>query len=510
MSNPRLKSSHGESASGVTPGPLAAGGAQFSVGTLVYSRAGLAWLFTWLLWGDFCFTMMETVVPSIVPLRLRELNAPNWIMGLVLVTLPCILNVALNPIISTASDRHRGRMGRRIPFMLFTVPFVSIALCLMAFSTELGARLHGLIGASTGWSAAAVTVGTIAIAMGLFKFSDMFVNTVFWYFFNDVVPHNVMARFLSLFRIVGAGAGVLYNYFIYQYALSHLRLIFVCVACLYLIGFTMMCLLVKEGKYPAPAKLAENKWNIVKMIRSYIGECLQHRLYIYFFLHNMFWSLSLACGIFTVFLNLSLGLTLRQLGSIAAAVGVANIILAYPAGALADRFHPLRAMLWIIAGLLLIAPLNFIWLFTSFKPDLNFKILIALQVIALPLGLIYNAVSLPMYMRILPKDRFGQFCSFNAICSAGAGALGGVVAGGYIDLMRKVFPDETWGKDYCYRMIPAWGLPLQILGMVFLVLLYRAWKELGGDRHYVPPSLEGMPSAQDESFKTVVPETIPI
>jgi MFS family permease len=495
MGNSSLKDFHGEAATGGTPDAPAAVKKQFSVGTLVYSRAGLAWLFTWLLWGDFCFTMMETVVPSIVPLRLRELNAPNWVMGLVLVTLPCILNVALNPIISTASDRHRGRMGRRIPFMLFTVPFVSIALCLMAYSSELGVWLHSLLGASTGWSAAAVTVGAIAIAMGLFKFSDMFVNTVFWYFFNDVVPHNVMARFLSLFRIVGAGAGALYNYFIFQYALSHLRLIFLCVACLYLVGFTMMCLLVKEGKYPASAKLAEKKWDILRMTRTYFGECMQHRLYIYFFLHNMFWSLSGVCGIFGVFLNLSLGLTLQQLGSIAAAVGVANIILAYPAGALADRFHPLRAMLWIKAGILLIAPLNFIWLFTSFSAELNFKVLIALQVISLPLGLIYNAVALPMFMRILPKDRFGQFCSFTAISQAGAMAVGGVLAGGYIDLMRKVFPDAAWGKDYCYRMIPAWGLPFLILGMVFLVLLYRTWKKLGGDLNYVPPG-------KDESLIT--------
>ena len=479
---------------------------RFSVGTLVYSKAGLASLFMWLLWGDFCFTLMETVVPSIVPLRLKELQAPNWIIGLVLVTIPSILNVILNPIISTTSDRHRGRFGRRIPFMLFTAPFISITLCLMAFSTELGVWFHSMISAATGYSTAAVTVGVIAVAMGLFKFSDTFVNTVFWYFFNDVVPHNVMARFLSLFRIVGAGAGALYSYFIYQYALSHLRLIFLCVACLYLIGFTMMCLLVKEGKYPAPAKLAEKKWDIFKMVRTYLGECLQHRIYHYFFLYNMFWSISLACGIFTVFMNLSLGLTLQQLGSIAAAVGVANIILAYPAGALADRFHPLRAMLWIISGILLIAPLNFIWLFTNFKPDLNFKILIALQVIALPLGLISNAVGLPMFMRILPKDRFGQFCSFNAICSAGVGAFSGVAAGGYIDLMRKVFPDEIWGKDYCYRMIPAWGLPFQILGLVFLILLYRTWKELGGDRHYVPPSLENIPATrEEESLKADVP-----
>jgi MFS family permease len=462
----------------------------YYVGTLVYTRAGLASLFMWILWGDFCFTMMETVVPSIVPLRMRELQSPNWIMGLVLVTLPSILNVLLNPIISTASDRHRGRFGRRIPFMLLTVPFVSMALCLMAFSTELGAWFHGLIGTMTGWSAAAVTVGVIAMAMGLFKFSDMFVNTVFWYFFNDVVPQQVMARFLGLFRIVGASVGIIYNYFIFQYALSHLRLIFLLVAGLYFIGFGLMCLMVKEGKYPPASKLSEKRGDIIQMVKTYMGECLQHRIYLYFFLHNMFWSLAGACGIFGVFLNLSLGLTLQQIGTIAAACGVANMVFTYPAAALADRFHPLRAMLWIKAGMILITPLNFIWLFTNYTPEVNFKIMFALQAIGIPLSLIYMAVGLPMFMRVLPKDRFGQFCSFNAICSAGVGAFAGVVAGGFIDMMRKVFPDETWGKDFCYRMIPVWSMPFLILGMIFLVMLYRTWKELGGDKDYVPPSLD--------------------
>ncbi len=469
------------------PLPPASRPKQFTVGTLVYSPAGLAWLFTWLLWGDFCFTMMETVVPSIVPLRLGELQAPNWVLGLVILTIPSILNVLMNPFISTASDRHRGRFGRRIPFMLFTVPFVSLALCLLAFSTEIGTWLHGLIGVTTGWSAAGTTVVVIAVAMGLFKLSDMFVNTVFWYFFNDVVPQQFMARFLGLFRMVGAGAGALYSYFIYEYALSHLRLIFLCVAGLYLVGFSLMCFFVKEGKYPPPAKLVEGRTNLFLLVRNYAAECLQHPIYRYFFLTYTFWNLSAACGIFAVFLNLSLGLTLHQLGSIAAAVAIANMILTYPAGALADRIHPLRVMMWVQAGLLLTAPLNFVWLFTDFTPEINFRILIALQVVNLPLAMINNAISMPMFMRILPRSRYGQFCSFNAICGAAASALGGLMAGGFIDLMRTFFPDATWGKDFYYRMIPVWTLPFLGLGMYFLVSLYRTWKQLGGDAHYVPP-----------------------
>ncbi|MEI8309356.1 MAG: MFS transporter [Verrucomicrobiota bacterium] len=458
----------------------------YYVGTLVYSRAGLAWIFMWLLWGDFCFTMMETVVPSIVPLRLRELNAPNWILGAILTTIPSILNVLLNPIISTASDRHRGKYGRRIPFMLFTVPFVAIALCVMGFSTELGAQLHSSLAGLTGWSAATVTICVIAFAMILFKFSDMFVNTVFWYFFNDVVPNQVMARFLGLFRMVGAGAGILYSWFIYQFALSHMREIFLGAAGLYFVGFGAMCLMIKEGEYPPSRKLAKSG-DFFGMAKSYARECLQHKIYRYFFLLNVFWSLSNAISLFAVFLYLSLGLTLGQLGKIAAAVGVVNMVLTYPAGALADRFHPLRVMFWIMIAMVATAPLGFIWMFTSYSPEVNFKIFIVLQVIALPMGLIYTATGLPMYMRILPKEKFGQFCSFNAICTATTGAVSGIGVGLYFDWMKKVFPDAVWGKDFAYRMAPLWSLPCLIVASVFMFLLYRTWKQIGGVENYVPP-----------------------
>jgi maltose/moltooligosaccharide transporter len=462
----------------------------YYVGTLVYSKAGLAWVFIWLLWGDFCFTMMEAIVPSIVPLRLRELDSPNWILGAILTTIPCILNVLLNPVISTTSDRHRGKYGRRIPFMLFTVPFVAIALCLMGFSTDLGRLLHGLIGTQTGWSTATVTIGIIAFAMIMFKFSDMFVNTVFWYFFNDVVPHNVMARFLGLFRMVGAAAGALYSWFIYQFALSHMREIFLGAAVLYFVGFGAMCLMVKEGEYPPASKLAK-RGDFFGMLKTYARECLQHKIYRYLFLHNIFWNLSTAVGIFGVFLYLSLGLTLDQLGKVGAAVGVVTMILTYPAGAFADRFHPLRAMFWIKIAIVATAPLGFVWIFTSYPPEVNFKIFIVFQVIAFPMALIYTATGLPMLMRILPKDKFGQFCSFNAICSAGIGSFSGIAAGLFFDWMKNLFPDAVYGKDFAYRMAPLWSLPCLIVGLIFMILLYRTWKQLGGDTHYVPPGSDG-------------------
>ena len=86
-----------------------------------------------------------------------------------------------------------------------------------------------------------------------------------------------------------------------------------------------------------------------------------------------------------------------------------------------------------------------------------------------PSNMIYIAVGLPMFRRILPRERCGQFCSFNAICSAEMGAVGGLVVGGFINLMRRAFPDAVWGKDYCYRMIPAWNLPSLLFGLFFIL-----------------------------------------
>ena len=85
-----------------------------------------------------------------------------------------------------------------------------------------------------------------------FKFFNMFVGSVFWYLFNDVVPPQFLGRFMGLFRIVASGVTVLYNYFIFQYSVTHMRQILTGAALLYFFGFGLMCLRVKEGPYPPP------------------------------------------------------------------------------------------------------------------------------------------------------------------------------------------------------------------------------------------------------------------
>ena len=112
-------------------------GKTWTCGTLVYTKVGLLMLFTWLLWGDFCYTLMESVVPSILPLKLKALGAPNWLMGLILTTAPCGVAMTVGPWVSFKSDRFRSRWGRRLPFIIATMPFLCLFLALLGWSDDI-------------------------------------------------------------------------------------------------------------------------------------------------------------------------------------------------------------------------------------------------------------------------------------------------------------------------------------------------------------------------------------
>lgn len=469
---------------------------RFRVGTLQYTKAGLAYVFLWLLWGDFCFTLMGSVVPYILPLWLKKLDAPDWIMPIILTTIPMSITLVLNPIISTASDRHRGPRGRRIPFLLFGTPFVTGALVLLAFAPEISQWLQRVGGPMTVWKGVSLIVIVIGVLLALFKIFDTFTNTTFWYLFNDTVPQAFMSRFMALFRVVGTIAGSLLTYFVFEHVLTHTREIFLGAAAVYFVGFTSMCLLVKEGKYPPPPSLTGDKPGLITAIRTYCRECLTHRIYWYFFIGNAFFRLTMAAGFFTILLNQSLlGSDMKKLAMLPFWTGLVSLFLHYPSGALADRFHPLRVMVAIKITMIVLTPLQFIWLFRStWDPGTAYCILVAFSLIDLPLWLLYNAAAMPMQMRLLPKDRYGQFSSFNALCSAFFDIVASFVVGPFMILLRRWFPDATYGEDFCYRLVSLWKVPFMVGMLVFLLLLYREWKRLGGDS-YVPPEPETLEPA---------------
>ena len=54
----------------------------WTVGTLTYTAAGLTVLFSWLLWGDFAWSMKERSVTPVVQLLLKKFQASDTLAGL--------------------------------------------------------------------------------------------------------------------------------------------------------------------------------------------------------------------------------------------------------------------------------------------------------------------------------------------------------------------------------------------------------------------------------------------
>ena len=115
-------------------------------GTLVYSTAGLVSLFSWLLWGDFTWAMKDRAVGPSATLLIRMFDVSDLVYTLIIVAFPNFTNIFLCPIVSYISDRHRGRFGRRIPFLIFTTPFIVLGLIGLGFTPMLGRWLCRTIG----------------------------------------------------------------------------------------------------------------------------------------------------------------------------------------------------------------------------------------------------------------------------------------------------------------------------------------------------------------------------
>jgi hypothetical protein len=142
--------------------------------------------------------------------------------------------------------------------------------------------------------------------------------------------------------------------------------------------------------------------------------------------------------------------------------------------------------MWATIALLLIQPLWLVFLFIDFSPTVSRGIFIAITAVTAPAIALYLAAELPMYMRILPKSRYGQFCSANAMVRSFAIIIGGLLIGLALDRLAVAFP----AKDYCYRFVPLWSLVFIGSSLFFLRRLYSEWLKRGGATSYHPPGFE--------------------
>jgi Na+/melibiose symporter-like transporter len=289
----------------------------WSVGTLTYTSGGIIALFAWLLWGDFSWSMRERSVGPMASWYLDDIGVPKLLFGLLMSSFPALIGLILGPIISVKSDRHRGKWGRRIPFLLVTTPIAAFGMVGLAVTPliaswlhslgqpghPLGLKLHAALGGSPSGVAflglieneMIVAVVCFVIFWTAFEFATIAGLSVFGGLINDVVPQQLLGRFYGLFRAVSLIDGMIFNFWIMGHVPMHFTLILTVIGIFYGTAFMWVCFKVKEGTYPPPPppEPGSDTWagGFTGGAKMYFRECFTHSYYLWVFVMMMFAAL---------------------------------------------------------------------------------------------------------------------------------------------------------------------------------------------------------------------------
>jgi maltose/moltooligosaccharide transporter len=455
-----------------SPTPAAAGPRIYTTENLTYTKSGLLVLSFWLLWGDFAFNFFESVFGRFLPIYLKDLQASNTLIGVMGGSFAGLVNVLFLPGISRWSDDLRTKLGRRIPLLYVITPLTVGAVVAVGFAPEIGNWMFETFSVHLPASVTKVglILGLMCVLTVSFHFFNMVLVNAYNWLIRDVVPLEVMSRFLAWFSIVGGVSGTLFLWFVFPHLMTHRREIFAGVGIFYLLAFFLMCFKVREGKYPPPTPL-EDRPGIFKLYVVYFRECWQIPLYRYFFIVSLLVTAALNCAgnFITLFASDTLNLNMERMGHVFAWTGVVSIVFLYPIGWLCDRFSPMHvsvaAIIMICVGTIL-API----LIHNETGFLVYSVVFSFPVMAWYLG--QRAAS----MKLFPLEKFGQFSGGLNVFSCGALIFGNVAIGALMDLTHSN-----------YRMAFLWTAVVSASAIYPMMLVIRGWKQHGGHEGYVAP-----------------------
>lgn len=442
-------------------------------GSLVYTSAGLIMLFFWLLLGDFAYSIRERSAHAVVQLALKSYGATNTFQSYVLVFIPHAVALLLQPVIAFKSDRYRSRWGRRIPFMLWTTPltfFSMIGLAYCPWIADLAVKTFGdALPADVGYQE--LTLWLFAAFYFVFELACITSITLFTSLVNDVVPRAIIGRFYGAFRAVSLAAGVIFSSQLLKFAETHFTEMFVGIGLVFAVGFTLMCLFVKEGEYPPPVEIEDGqdrRRGFVAAGRTYWRECFHLSFYRWVFAAMLLANLTFQpFNNFRIVYAKSLNVDLGLYGNIEAISFAVSFFIAFPIGMLVDRFHPLRM------GIVTMAIYFLATLFGAFFITGSNTFLAAFMCHTILSGMFFTSTA-ALGAMLFPKVSFGQFTAAVAVLIHLGSMMLGAIKGPLLD---------AFNADY--RITWVLGGVLCLASLSCLIVTNFKFQKLGGPKGYV-------------------------
>lgn len=444
----------------------------WTIGTLKYTLPQLLFTATILLLAKQMMCLVcYSIVPTVKPIILDEIGATPTQIALIVSTLPNILNIILNPILSTWSDKTRTRFGRRTPFLILSAPFLALMLILIAFHAE-GASLMGKLmpGLHCNWE-----LWYLGITIMLFQIGYLFPGTAIYYLEADVIPYKCFGQYMAVGSIVSTLCSSAFSYWLLKFTVNNLKLTLSIFAAMYLVAYILQLLFVKEGEYPPVEDKIDKDSSIAKKVVDYcimfFRQCFTRKIFIFLSLCTGLNAASNICrSIYnTLFVTKDLGLDLATVGKIGGICGIITAICIYFFGRLMDKTHPM--LIYFLGGIFVMIVNVFGYFFCNGEKSYF--------VIALATALMYafqNLANTPLMVAILPKDKFGQFASSNGMVNSLTLAIGSFL-GGIVT------------THFGFRVMFVWDFFVTGLATFALVVVYFEWKRFGG-KNYVAPQVD--------------------
>jgi MFS-type transporter involved in bile tolerance (Atg22 family) len=181
----------------------------------------------------------------------------------------------------------------------------------------------------------------------------------------------------------------------------------------------------------------------------------------------------------------NLGESRGDFGKVLAWGGTVTLPLFLVLGPIVDRFHPLRVVLTGFVTMCIAGAFSFVFMHDGH----SFLIVMITFMVAQGVYAGGNASLLP---RLLPRERYGQFCSANAMINATAMVVAPYLCGVLLDVTKD------------YRWVFLWASVWAGAGALITYIVLRHWKALGGDAFYIPPTTG--PAPEEVNPSTPLPE----
>lgn len=381
-----------------------------------YLTINFYWFGLSFLWNGIHPIILPALLLIYVPEELK-----NSYLG-VMTFIGLIFAMFIQPISGSISDNTRSKFGRRRPWMFWGVVFVGISLGLMARSS---------------------TLISLVVLYFLLQISSNFAHGPAQGLIPDLVPQKNRGLASGVKNLLEMAALVVTS-------LSAGKLMsgdkpsqtFIIIAAVVLISTAITLIFTKEKQSENEAKV-EN-FRLKDLFTFNVKENPD-------FLKLLVSRLMIMFGIYAVqrfalyFIQDVLGATNPEeiTGNLMTAIGLAVVLVVFPAGMLADKLGPKR--LNLLAGYLATAGITGL-IFTRTLPMLyTFGSLLGVAT-----G-IFLSVNWALAIKLIPEDQGGKFLGITNFATAGASALVGI-GGLLLDWLNNLSPGEFLGYPVFFTL----------------------------------------------------------